>query len=195
MAIKQIIINLDGNTTSGVTNEYAQLVPKGKFWTKIGIQAPAGSKFLINKNTFYMGNREVFELDGIEINTFNFEEQHEYVIDEEATKKAKEEYEIYLQACKWWGNNQVESGANYDEALIWANGEVIIYYNKQADGTYDFSLSRKTGWMSDDQINFEGVNGISKMAARASGGIYKEGNAIILKDVIIDYVEEESEGA
>lgn len=195
---KQFTINLYGNEPANKDEWFAEKVTKNTIWTKIGIQAPAGTKFKINGNTFYMGPNEIFELNGLDIYSFQFARQNEYVYDDDATLKANEQYQIYIKACSWWGDTYVvENGDQVDQlaqAENWATGNlkdpITIYYNLNEEGVYQFSTIPNTeGWNNSNSFEFKGVDGIPAKASAALNGVYVPSGEIVLKEIIVDYIE------
>lgn len=197
---KQFTINLYGNESANQNQWFAEKVTKNTIWSKIGIQAPAGTKFKINGNTFYMGPNEIFELNGLDIYSFQFARQNEYVYDEKATEQAKEQYQIYIEACNWWGDTYVVKNNNENDQLIqaknWATGNlekpITIYYNlNKEEGVYQFSTTRGTPtWYDSNNFEFKGVDGIPAKASAAINGVYVPSGEIVLKEIIVDYIEE-----
>lgn len=57
--------------------------------SKLGIQAPPGTKFLLDGKKFLMGRTGVYEMDeDIKVKSLQFEEPKNYIIDEQKTQEA-----------------------------------------------------------------------------------------------------------
>lgn len=184
--VGQIVINLNG-TAGTDKGAYDQMVKENQIWSKLGVQAPAGSCFQINGNRFYMGLNEIFEVTNIDISSFHFIRQAEYVLDPGATEEAVEQRDAYIAACAWYGQKVADGEATYNSD-VWINGNNRILYWSQDEETKEYSFSFVENL--ENEFIFKGTNGIPEKEIRAKG-VYGMGSTIVLKDVIVDFVQKE----
>lgn len=174
-------------------NIYSDIVSqfkKGNF-NKLGIQAPAGTKFYINSSTspIMVGRTGIYELDeSINVNSLKFEAPKNYVLNKgktqeclvegiNQTKAAKSFYDEYMTKIAGLPGN-TDSQKNYtsqywkDYNVIYqggtlSNGENIENgYSAQMEGTYNSMI--------------QGIN-----------GVYDEKGVKEINNVIIDFLIEE----
>lgn len=174
-------------------NIYSDIVSqfkKGNF-SKLGIQAPAGTKFYINSSTspIMVGRTGIYELDeSINVISLKFEAPKNYELNEgktqehlvegiNQTKAAKDFYDTYMAKIAGLSGN-TDSQGNYtsqywkDYNVIYqggtlSNGENIENgYSAQMEGAYNSMI--------------QGIN-----------GVYEEKGVKEINNVIIDFLIEE----
>lgn len=137
---------------------------------KLGIQAPPGTKFLLDGKKFLMGRTGIYEMDEeIKISSLQFEEPKNYVIDEQKTQEALAqgiaEFEAAEQKRKDSMTELDKRRPPYDiPENYWARyKEIQDEYNKE----YNIALGHYNS----------GIN-----------GYFKEQGIKTLYNVIIDFV-------
>lgn len=179
------------------------LVPVNAKWVKIGVQAPPGTKMRINSQIILIGRSGTYELEGIDIQSFNFELEPIYQKSEEETNKKILEAQKYFNQCKAFYNQLVDTAE--DEATFyknWAeyyNGNLKreFYYNKNTN-VYDFiNTYEDEAW--EKIIGYQGYLVAQNTYELGQYGVYIElkdqvtGEPIVkqLKNIVIDYIQEE----
>lgn len=178
-------------------NIYSDIVSqfkKGNF-SKLGIQAPAGTKFYINSSTspIMVGRTGIYELDeDINVNSLKFEKPKNYKLDKPAT-----------QECLINGINQSKAAKDFYDTYMSKIADVKQFPdNKDSQGNYtaqywkDYNVVYKGGTLSNEEIIETGyaaqMEGAHSEIIRGINGVYteeEEGKEI--NNVIIDFLIEE----
>lgn len=174
-------------------NIYTDIVSqfkKGSF-SKLGVQAPAGTKFYINSSTspIMVGRTGIYELDeDISVNSLRFETPKNYKLNEGKTKEQLiKGIEISKAAKTFYEENMNEISAlsgNVD-----GNGNFTSQYWK------DYNIIYQGGTLSNGKEILEGYstqmdNAYSNII-RGINGIYEENGIKEINNVIIDFLIEE----
>lgn len=165
--IGQMYYNYKGkeNTSlpSGITTIYENLVESDKIFTKLGVQAPPGTQFVINNNiTIMIGRTGIYELDDdIEITSLYFIPPMVYNKDEEQTE-----------------NTVINGNVTIENAIEELNN---IKNNELSD----------TGKLEQYQGQIAKLQEGSAMLSQGLNGIYTASTEGDLENVIIDFIYEE----
>lgn len=154
--------------SDGSINIYEDLL-NGTEWDKVGIQAPPGTKFILNNKEFIIGPSGIYELSNVIINQLYFLPLNKYKIDTNNTNTNLNEGKEIMQ----------DALANYRSQtlrLTLDSQENIDLY-KQI--TEEYITLYETGY-NQYQV---GLN-----------GIYEQDGFQIQKNIIIDYREKPEQG-
>lgn len=208
--VKQIVYNVPGvaNTVEDLTQNLFQ--QSGKKVTKLGIQAPAGTRFYINttnqdvnKIECLIGKTGMYELDedNLIIQHLSFASQYKKVFNKDKTQ-------AYANAGK---NIITIVGYNRDmryKYVDWKNyqsvAELTVYQDETV--TYrelDKDRLEKYGTERTEDITLEQMNEIEdiyyedyltgyNLIIKAENGLYDDSDVIVFQNIIIDYVEEDA---
>lgn len=121
-----------GEYLSNVTDIYKNIISEPVY--KLGVQAPPGSKMLINDKEILMGRTGIYELDeDIKVRSLSFIEQYEYAKDEDATKKALDDGKEQLAAAENYRKEEMAKITDADGSITdWNTYQTIqeTYYEK-----------------------------------------------------------------
>lgn len=138
--------------------------------SKLGIQAPPGTKFLLDGKKFLMGRTGVYEMDeDIKVKSLQFEEPKNYIIDEQKTQEALNKGIAGFQMAENQRRSEMEALEKKEPPYdipenYWARyKEIQDQYNEQ----YNMAL----GYYN------SGIN-----------GYFKEQGTKTLYNVIIDFI-------
>ena len=191
--------NSERYTTStvngGTLNIYKNIVPqvgKGNF-SKLGIQAPAGTQFYINDTSspIMMGRTGIYELDeDVNVSLLQFKAPVNYVLDEAATQQALEN-----------GINQTSDAEEFYTKYI-----TIIGDKTQCPDNIDVAEQKTTSYWKDYNTVVNGgtlsngmnipkgyteqMEGAQALLIRGINGIYSENGVKEIDNVIIDFLYE-----
>lgn len=159
------------------TNELVSLFGATAF-TKLGIQAPPGTKVVLNGNkTIMIGRTGVYELDeDIKITALQFLRPYKYVINAGLTDKALQDGMAQLEAAKTFLHTSI---ANLDATHPVKNQD---YWNKYVE-IQDEYIEKYTVALN---LYTQGVNGIYQLPN--PGNVNDEANYAEVYDVIIDFL-------
>lgn len=215
--VKQIVYNVPGviNTVEDLTQNLFQ--QNGKKVTKLGIQAPAGTRFYINttdqdanKIECLMGKTGMYELDedNLIIQHLSFVKQFEKILDSDKTKAyitiGNEIIETAIQNRTYrfnyedWRKHEEQTSSKVENS----EGQIIATsqnYCKITSNIETTGIKRDPNTVLDDEkIKIENIYYDEyifgyKYILQAENGIYDENAAkpIDFKNIIIDYVEED----
>lgn len=163
--------------------DITQNVVTGSGYTKVGIQAPAGTRAILNTNkTILIGRTGIYELDeDIVITSLYFIKPKNYIIDEEATNTAITEGKEGLAEAEAYRETELAIAAKKRDDAITAGGDETaaedaywVRYSEiqeEYDTMYAVALS---------QFN-SGINGIYKLnSAEPEADLF---------NVIIDFIQ------
>lgn len=215
--VKQIVYNVPGvtNTVEDLTQNLFQ--QNGKKVTKLGIQAPVGTRFYINttdqdinKIECLMGKTGMYELDenDLIIQYLSFVKQFEKILDNDKTKAyitiGNEIIETAIQNRTYrfnyedWGKHEKQTSSKVEnsEGQIIATSQNYCKINSNIETT---GIKRNPNTvLNDEKIKIENIYYDEyifgyKYILQAENGIYDENAAkpIDFKNIIIDYVEED----
>lgn len=169
------VIGLDGEPLPDtlLKNIYENIIPTGKKWKKIGVQAPPGSKIIFNKNKEIMvGRTGIYEIDEDipAVEQMYFERPRKYKLNTTATSNALATGEQLLNKAETERDRRLNALAAMDlsDDEYWAQ-YVIIDEDFRTSSDY--------------------VSGIESYKAGANG-IYELDGYGDLINVIIDYIQE-----
>lgn len=147
-------------------------------FTKLGIQAPPGTKVVLNGNkTIMIGRTGVYELDeDIKITALQFLRPYKYIINTTATEKALSDGMIQLAAAKQYLQDEI---TKIDAKYPSKNQE---YWNKYVE-IQDEYMERYTVALN---LYTQGVNGIYQLPNPSN--INDEANYEEVYDVIVDFL-------
>lgn len=156
--------------------DITQNVVTGSGYTKVGIQAPAGTRAILNTNkTILIGRTGIYELDeDITITSLYFIKPKNYIIDEEATNEAIKEGKEGLAAAEAY---RVEKLAALKTQLD--NKEITedVYWIRYSEIQEDYDEMYAAAL---NQFN-SGINGIYKLnSAEPEADLF---------NVIIDFIQ------
>lgn len=159
------------NLEIGINNEILAQIGRGSF-SKIGIQAPVGTKILLNNKEIMIGRSGVYELeDGIEITTMYILKPTKYVRDTDAEDAA------------------IANGmAEMKRALDIINPKLDALDPDASDYTVQYHAiwdKYRTG--TDDQGDYDYDAGWNEYQT-GKAGIYKANGVKELHNIIIDYI-------
>lgn len=156
--------------------DITQNVVTGSGYTKVGIQAPAGTRAILNTNkTILIGRTGIYELDeDIIITSLYFIKPKNYIIDEEATNEAIKEGKEGLAAAEAYRVEKLAAlktqldNKEITEDVYWIRYSEI---QEEYDEMYAAALN---------QFN-SGINGIYKLnSAEPEADLF---------NVIIDFIQ------
>lgn len=175
-----------------IHKEIVSQMKMGNF-SKLGIQAPPGTKFQINGIPIMMGRTGIYELDeDVQVATLVFEQVPNYKKDDEATgvalskgislmKEAKKLYETYITVD---ADTNIEKYPGNME-----NGDYTTQY------WLDYQKVMIGGTLSNGTVIESGYNTLIENARsqllQGANGIYKAEGTKELNNVIIDFLTEE----
>jgi len=177
-------------TALNIYNDIVSQFKKGNF-SKLGIQAPAGTKFYINSSTspIMIGRTGIYELDeDINVNFLRFEAPKNYELDEGETQKHLTNGIAQSKAAK----------AFYDKYMTTIAG---LSGNKDSQGNYtaqywkDYNVIYQGGTLSNGEVIETGysaqMDGACSEIIRGINGVYVEKGVKEINNVIIDFLIEE----
>ncbi len=164
-------INYESNIDSIFNNNIVETYCGGAnhFFSKVGIQAPPGTKIIMNKTgnkIIMIGRTGVYELDeNINIDYMSFVQPIKYKLDQEATDNAMADGEEALRAAETYRKNAL---AALDETSE-------TYWD-------DYDAIQKT--------YFDLYNDALDLYKRGVNGVYNNAGLGDLESVIIDFIYE-----
>lgn len=191
--------NSERYTTSTVNGETLNIyknivsqVGKGNF-SKLGIQAPAGTQFYINdtNSPIMIGRTGIYELDeDVNVSLLQFKAPINYILDEAATQQALENginqtsaAEAFYNTYFTMINNKTQCPDNFD-----ANDNKTTSYWK------DYNVIANGGTLSNGTNLPKGyteqMEGAQALLIRGINGIYSEDGVKEIDNVIIDFLYE-----
>lgn len=182
-------------TPSGI-NIHKEIVSQMKMgnFSKLGIQAPPGTKFQINGISIMMGRTGIYELDeDVQVATLVFEEIPNYEKDDEKTgialsegislmKEAKELYNTYI--IKDAETNIEKYPGNVDEDKNFTTQYWLDYQKVMTGGTLSNGTVITTGYNTL-------IENARSQLLQGANGIYVANGTKELNNVIIDFLTEE----
>lgn len=180
-------------TTLNIYTDIVSQFKKGNF-SKLGIQAPAGTKFYINSSTspIMIGRTGIYELDeDINVNSLKFEAPKNYVLNKAET-----------QAALANGVNETKAAkAFYDKYIADIADSEKFPNNKDSQGNFtaqywkDYNVIYQGGTLSNNEVITTGysaqMEGAYSDIIRGINGIYEEEGVKEINNVIIDFLIEE----
>lgn len=177
-------------TTLNIYSDIVSQFKKGNF-NKLGIQAPAGTKFYINSSTspIMIGRTGIYELDeDINVNFLRFEAPKNYELNEAETQKHLANGVSQSKTAKTF----------YDNYMIKIAG---LPGNKDSQGNYtaqywqDYNVVYQGGTLSNKEVIETGyaaqMEGAYSEIIRGINGVYEEKGVKEINNVIIDFLIEE----
>lgn len=172
--------NYDTERLNIFTNDLVKLFNASSF-SKLGIQAPPGTKVVLNSNkTIIIGRTGVYELDeDIKITGLHFERPKKYILDPNATK-------ISLQAG-------IDGFKKAEKDRTDALTELDKEYGDNKDTAYWAKYTKiQTDYQkvySDARLSYiSGVNGIYKLPSEINPDLSPEADYEELYNVIVDFL-------
>lgn len=148
-------------------------------FTKLGIQAPQGTKVHINEKEIVIGRTGVYEVDDeIVIDNLYFERPLNYILNVALTEQEKEQGIRDLQSAEEWRQAQlaaIEHWKTEDSQRYW---ELYTGIQKEFQSKYNDALSHFN----------KGINGVYQLPTQIDPTRPEDDNYKELYNVIIDFI-------